>query len=51
MIEQLLKSLKMTDAIEALPRLEDIEDKDQFIISLLEAELEGKKLRGNKRRL
>jgi len=51
MIKDLLRSLKMTDAIEALPRLEEIEDKHQFVISLLEAELEGKRLRANKRRL
>ncbi len=51
MIQELLTSLKMTGALEALPRLEETKDKHQFLAALLKAEKEHRELRANKRRL
>ena len=51
MNKDLLASLKMKGALEAIDHLDDIKDRDQFLTALLKAEIEHKKQRGNKRRL
>lgn len=50
-IEQLLTDLKMKGSLESLPSLKGIEDRDQFLIQLLKAELKEREIRGIKRRL
>ena len=51
MIEDLLKKLKMRGALSALQSLEDIRDKDQFMIGLLQAEAIHRENQAAKRRL
>jgi len=51
MMKQLLESLKMSGALEALPDLIHIKDKEQFLIGLLQAEKNIREQRANKRRL
>jgi DNA replication protein DnaC len=51
MIKNFLKELKMTGAVNALERLNTIEDRDEFLKALLQAEWEDRKMRANKRRL
>lgn len=51
MIEDLLIALKMKGALEALGRLQELKERDQFLTALLKAEVEDRELRSNKRRL
>lgn len=51
MIKDLLTSLKMKGALEALEDLDSLKERDQFLAALLKAEIDHKKLRSNKRRL
>jgi len=51
MIKDLLESLKMKGALEALERLEGTLDRDSFVTALLQAECEDRDFRANKRRL
>ncbi len=51
MIKELLTSLKMTGALEALNHSEHLKERDLFTIALLKAEIEYRQLRSNKRRL
>jgi len=51
MIKDLLKTLKMNGAIEALPSLEKVKDKIQFLTGLLQSEIEYRDIRLVKRRL
>ena len=51
MIKNLLESLKMKGALEALDRLRETTDRDCFVIALLQAEYEEREMRANKRRL
>ena len=51
MIKNLLEALKMKGALEALDRLERITERDSFVIALLQAAHEDRKMRANKRRL
>ena len=51
MIKDLLSSLRMSGALEALDHLSDLKERDQFLIALLKAELDHRDLKANKRRL
>lgn len=51
MIKDLLTTLKMKGAIGVLGEIEHLKDRDQFLITLLQAEVEDRKSRANKRRL
>ena len=51
MIKTLLTNLKMTGALEALGNLDALKDREPFLIALLQAELETREARSNKRRL
>lgn len=51
MIKTLLTNLKMMGALEALEDSDAIKDREQFLIALLQAELEKREERSNKRRL
>ncbi len=51
MIEELLKTLKMQGALEKLPQLKTVKDRDLFLKNLLETEIEFRELRSSKRRL
>jgi DNA replication protein DnaC len=51
MIKNLLETLKMKGALEALNRLDAIKDRDAFLKALLQAEFEDREMRANKRRL
>ncbi len=51
MINDLLTTLKMNGALEALPSLENVKDKTQFLVGLLQAEIEYRAIRAAKRRL
>jgi len=51
MIEDLLEKLKMRGALAALPSLEEVKDKDQFLIGLLQAEKIHRENQAAKRRL
>lgn len=51
MIKNLLESLKMKGALEALDRLAETTDRDSFVIALLQAECKDREMRANKRRL
>lgn len=51
MIQDLLLKLKMRGALSALPSLEEIKDKDQFLIGLLQAETTYRENQAAKRRL
>lgn len=51
MIEDLLTKLKMRGALSALPSLEEIRDKNQYIIGLLQAEAIHRENQAAKRRL
>lgn len=51
MIQELLTSLKMSGALEALKHIDHLKERDQYLTALLKAEIEHKDLRANKRRL
>lgn len=51
MIKDLLEKLKMRGALDALPSFEDIKDKKQFLIGLLQAEVTHRENKRAKRRL
>ena len=51
MIKNLLDSLKMKGALEALDRLEEISDRDSFVMALLQAECDDREIRASRRRL
>jgi DNA replication protein DnaC len=51
MIKELLTSLKMPGAFEAFEHIDHLKERDQYLIALLQAEIEHKELRANKRRL
>ena len=51
MIKDLLMKLKMRGALSALPSLEEIKGKDQFLIGLLQAEAIHRENQAAKRRL
>ena len=51
MIKDLLSSLRMSGALEALDHLQDLKERDQYLIALLKAELDHRELNANKRRL
>ena len=51
MIKQLLTSLKMKGALEALDRVGHLKERNLFLIALLKAELEHRDLRSIKRRI
>ena len=51
MIEDLLVKLKMRGALAALPSFEEVKDKDQFLIGLLQAEAIHRENQAAKRRL
>ena len=51
MIKDLLSSLRMSGALEALDHLSDLKERDQYLIALLKAELDHRELNANKRRL
>ena len=51
MIQELLISLKMPGAVEALNHVDYLKERDQFLIALLKAEVDHRELRSNKRRL
>ncbi len=51
MIKELLISLKMAGAMEAFDEAATLKDRDQFLISLLQSELNYREKRANKRRL
>lgn len=51
MIKDLLTSLKMPGALEALKHIDHLKERDPFLIALLKAEIEHKEQRSNKRRL
>lgn len=51
MIKDLLTTLKMPGALEALPDLGKIKDKEQFLIGLLQAEKNAREQKATKRRL
>ena len=51
MIKDLLSSLRMSGAIEALDHLSDLKEREPYLIALLKAELDHRELNANKRRL
>lgn len=51
MIKELLTALKMPGAFEAFEHIDHLKERDQYLIALLQAEIEHKELRANKRRL
>ena len=51
MINELLTSLKMKGALQVLKEIDQLKDRNQFLIALLKAELEEREDRANKRRL
>lgn len=51
MIKDLLSSLRMSGALEALDHLQDLKERDQYLIALLKAEIDHREQNANKRRL
>lgn len=51
MIKELLTSLKMKGALEAIDQLDSLKERDPFLTALLKAEIDHKEQRANKRRL
>lgn len=51
MIKELLSSLRMTGALEVVDHLDDLKERDQFLVALLKAEIEHREQGANKRRL
>lgn len=51
MIKDLLSSLRMSGALEALDHLRDLKERDQYLIALLKAEMDHREQNANKRRL
>ena len=51
MIQELLISLKMKGALDALDQSDHLKERDSFLIALLQAEIEYRQLRANIRRL
>ena len=51
MIKKLLEALKMNGALEALASLDEITNRDQYLIGLLKSEIMHRENRASKRRL